>query len=371
MNDDRASHDRSVPRREGSERPWLITDNDGVLDEVLRVAAAAGVDLLHGREPASRATWRSAPLVLIDGASVPAAVAARLPRRPGVVVICAAEPAPQVWEQCVRLGVERTVLLGRDDRVLVDLLSEAATDQPGGGRTIAVIGGCGGAGASVFSCAVAVAAFRAGRSVLLADCDRWGPGLDVLLGIESEPGVRWSDLTAPAGRLVTADLHNALPRLPMSRGSVALLCHDREAAREVPPGTLDVLLDSGRRSGDVTVLDLPRHPGQALDRAAELADLTVLVVPADVWGCFAAGRTHARLAELGATVGLVVRGPSPGGLGAEDLGEALGLPVLASMRPQPRLVRDLEDGRPPGLDPRSPLGRAANVVVRRAGVAGR
>jgi secretion/DNA translocation related CpaE-like protein len=350
------------------DRPLVITGDDTVLDEVLRVAAAAGVEVSHSREPSNRVAWRAAPVVLIDALVVPAAVLARLPRRPGVIVVCSVEPDGAVWEQCVRLGVERTVVLGSDEAFLVDLLSEAGSDQPGGGRHIAVVGGCGGAGASVFACAVAVAAFAAGRSVLLADCDRWGPGLDVVLGLEADPGVRWSDLTAPTGRLVTAELHAALPRLPVPRGGVALLCHDRVIGREVSPGTVDVLLESGRRSGDVTVLDLPRHPGESADRAVEQADLTVVVVPADVRGCFASGRLVGRLTDLGANVGLVVRGPSPGGLGADDLAEALGVPLLASMRPQPGLAKDLEAGRPPGLDPRSPLGRAAAEVVRCAGV---
>ena len=62
---------------------------------------------------------------------------------------------------------------------------------------------------------------------------------------------------------------------------------------------------------------------------------------------------------------MVVRGPSPGGIGAEDIGKVLGLPVLARMRPQPSLARDLERGRAPGTDTHGPLAKAATAVLSR------
>ncbi len=352
------------------DRPLVITADDVVLDEVLRIAAAAGVDVRHDREPGNRVAWRGAPVVLIDATLVTGAVAARLPRRSGVVVVTVDEPDGGLWEQCVRLGVDRTVVLRTDDQYLVDALSEASVGGPGGGRHIAVVGACGGAGASVLATAVAIAAHRAGCSVLLADCDRWGPGLDVLLGLETDGGVRWADLAAPAGRLPADALHRALPRLPVARGHVPVLCHDRVGSAEVSAEVVEVVLDSGRRAGDVTVIDLPRHPTPAADRVIEQADLTVVIAPADVRGCFAAGPLVARLADLGARTGLVVRGPSPGGLGADDVAEVLGIPLITSMRPQPGLAKDLESGRPPGLDPRSPLARAADRVLQASDVVG-
>jgi hypothetical protein len=43
-------------------------------------------------------------------------------------------------------------------------------------------------------------------------------------------------------------------------------------------------------------------------------------------------------------VGLVVRGPSPGGLRAGDVSRAAGLPLLATMRAEPHLAQRLERG---------------------------
>ena len=49
-----------------TDRPLVITQDDQVLDDLLRIAAAAGVEVMHCRDPESRASWRSAPVVLID-----------------------------------------------------------------------------------------------------------------------------------------------------------------------------------------------------------------------------------------------------------------------------------------------------------------
>jgi Flp pilus assembly CpaE family ATPase len=115
--------------------------------------------------------------------------------------------------------------------------------------------------------------------------------------------------------------------------------------------------------GAVTVVDLPRQPGPAADRVLEQADLVVLITPADVRGCWAADRVCARIRQFGANAGLVVRGPSPAGLGAAELADVLDLPLLARMRADPSLARDLEVGLVLGANPRRPLARAARAVL--------
>ena len=46
---------------------------------------------------------------------------------------------------------------------------------------------------------------------LLVDVDPWGGGIDLVLGSEDEPGLRWPDLALQGGRLSTA-VREALPR---------------------------------------------------------------------------------------------------------------------------------------------------------------
>lgn len=344
-------------------RPLIVTADETLLDELLRIAAAARIEVAHSRDAGSRAQWRAAPVVLIDAALVPAAVAAGLPRRPGVVAVFAAEPVDSIWQSCIALGVERSFAVPGAEVELIELLTDASDESPGDGRCVAVLGACGGAGASVFAASLASAAARSGRPALLLDCDPLGAGLDVVLGVESDPGLRWSDLAAPAGRLPVDDLARALPRIRVGPGSISLLGHRREAPGDVGPDAVDVVIDAGRRGDWTIVVDLPRAPGPVPDRVLERCDLVVLVAPADVRACWAAHRVRARLREFAVDAGLVVRGPSPCGLGAGEVADLLQLPLLARMRAEPGLARELEFGLSLGRGRRPLLTAAARVLT--------
>lgn len=344
--------------------PLLISADPALVAELEQTAAAASTELEHRTEPPVRNRWMAAPLVVLDAAAVAEIAATRLPRRPGVVVVGPDEPGPGLLQVCLRAGVERVVRLDEAGEQLVGMLADATTGGPGNGRLITVIGACGGAGASVLAAALAATADTRGRRVLLADCDPWGPGLDVVLGVEDK-GVHWRSLAAPTGRLSAADLHAALPRLAVGAGRISLLCPDRRLPEPVDPDVAEVVINSGRRAGDLMVADLARTIDEAAGRLLAMADLTLLVVPSDVRGSFAAVRMTHRLAELGVHPELVVRGPSPGGIGADDISAAVGLPVLVRMRPQPGIAQTLETGRVPGLDRRGPLATAAGRALDR------
>ena len=344
------------------EQPLIITGDERLLEDLLRIAAAAGVEPAHSTEPQSRAQWRAASLVLLDAALARRVAEARMPRRAGVVIVCVAPPDAELWELCVRLGVERTLVLAGSEEVLIGLLADAAVSGSGDGRCIAVLGACGGAGASVFASAIAIAAAQPAADVLLIDCDPWGAGLDVLLGMENDPGLRWGDLAAPSGRLQVDALRQALPVVRSGSGQIAVLCSGRSSG-EISADVLDVVVEAGRRSGATTVLDVPRAPSGLADRALEHADLIVLVAPADVRSCWAADRLSGRIRGSGSAAGVVVRGPSPGGLGAAELADVLGFSLLASMRPESGLARNLEFGLALGSGRRRPLLKAARAVL--------
>ena len=344
-------------------RPLLLTNDDLLLDDVLRVAAAAGVELRHVRGAVPRALWQSAPLVLLDAPMVAAAVAARLDRRAGVVVVTVGPPSADLLELCVRLGVERTVQMPGSEEPLIAAIADAVAGDRGEGPCLAVLGACGGAGASVFAVALAIAAARSGGESLLVDADPWGAGCDVLLGIERAPGLPWQDLGTSTGRFPDGALQRALPSAPAGRGRVGVLATGQAQSTDIDELSMDLVLWSGRRSGGVTVVDLPRHPVPAADRVLEQADLVVVVTPADVRGCWAAERVRARIGAFGCPAGVVVRGPSPGGLGAREVAEALGLPLLARMRADPALPRDLDVGLSLVGSRRRPLASAARSVL--------
>ncbi|HEY0572664.1 MAG TPA: septum site-determining protein Ssd [Pseudonocardia sp.] len=346
------------------QRTLVLIEDDELLDDVLRLAAAAGCELERVSDPsAARLRWSSAPLVLLDEAAALGCARAGLGRRQRVVVVSRGEPPGGLWQHAVAVGAEHVIALPQGESWLVAALADAAEGVSRRGRVVAVVGGRGGAGASVLATAVAIAGMADGERVMLVDCDPLGGGLDLLLGAEDAQGLRWPDLALSEGRVASASLRAALPRpaLGSGPGELTVLSCDRGGAGP-RPGAVASVLDAGRRAGETVVCDVPRYPTEAALAALDGADLTVLLVPAEVRSTAAAARVAGVLRQRGSSVQLVVRGPSPGGLSPRDVAAALGLPLLHAMRPQPGLARALDRGAPPGTR-RGPLAVAARAVL--------
>jgi len=343
-------------------RPAAMLAAGRLADEVSRLAAAAGCDLHRVPDHGSlREQWNCAPLLLLDVATAKATAGAGLPRRDGVVIVCA-DGDPQVWQCAVAVGAQHVAVLPEAEAWLVGALAEALEAPAEAGRVLAVVGGRGGAGASVFATAVAVAAAESGRHAMLVDCDALGGGLDLAVGAEKVDGPRWSGLTLAGGRVPASALHAALPTARLGgRSILTVLSCDRDG-----PGpdavAVHTICDAGRRAGDTVVCDVPRHPCEPGTAALETADLAVLVVPAEVRACAAAATVAARISRYGVALHLVVRGPAPGGITPSDVSRALDLPVLAAMRPQRGLSGALDRGAVPGRS-RGPLATAARQVI--------
>ncbi|MGH3797314.1 MAG: septum site-determining protein Ssd [Pseudonocardiaceae bacterium] len=348
--------------RAAGRRPVVMMAPGGLADEVLRLAAAAGCEPDRVTDPAAvRELWSAAPLLLLDVQAAVGSAGAGLPRRDRVVVVSAA-PDPEVWRCAVAVGAEHVAILPDAEAWLVGALADAVEAPVEPGRVLAVLGGRGGAGASVFAAAVAVAAVGSGHEALLVDCDALGGGLDLALGVEEMGGLRWSGLALGGGRVAAAALHAALPapRLGDRDGLTVLSC-DRDGPG--PDGVaVRTVCGAGRRAGEIVVCDVARYPGAPGDAALESADLAVLVVPAEVRACAAAAAVAARVVRHGVRLQLVVRGPAPGGLTPHDVSRALDLPLLAAMRPQPGLAGALDRGAVPGRT-RGPLATAARQVL--------
>jgi secretion/DNA translocation related CpaE-like protein len=342
-----------------------MSTNNGILSvvadaslrrDVDRIAAAAGVRVVHAGEPSSRRVWLAASAVVLDVDGARRCADLGLPRRGRVLVVGHVEPIPEHWQVAMSIGAQRVLSLPVDEAALVSEMSDAAdsaSDEGRRGAVLAVLGGCGGAGASVFATALAHAAPRA----LLVDVDPWGGGIDLTLGSERDAGLRWPDLALGGGRIGYPALSAALP----SHHGIAVLSAGH-AGHEIDPGALAAVIDGSCRAGATTICDLPRRATSAVGVALDAADLVVLVTPADVRSCAAAAAVGQWVAETNPNVGLVVRGPAPGGLRSADVARITGLPLLAAMRPQPGLAAELEhDGFRPRR--RSPLMSAARRVL--------
>jgi secretion/DNA translocation related CpaE-like protein len=344
-------------------RSLVVADDPDLLDDVVRLAAAACVEVEVAPDPcAAGASWASAPTVFVDAGLAASCVRARLPRRPRVVLVAgsrAAADEDEVWSLAAQLGAEHVVFLPAAEAWLVDRLSAAATGPGSPGRLVGVLAGRGGGGASVLAAALAVTAVRAGVRTLLVDADPYGGGLDLVLGGEDAAGLRWPELAGMTGRVSGPALYDALPAV----GELCVLSWDRGDVLSVPPTAVDAVLDAGRRAGDLVVVDLPRRPDEAAVRVLQSADLVLLVVPAEVRACAAAARVARAVTPHCTDLRVVVRGPAPAGLRSRDLVRVLGLPVAGVMRPERGLAAALERGEVPGGRGTGPLADLCRKVL--------
>lgn len=188
-------------RRREPPRPLLVTRNDQVLDEILRLAALAGIDMHVAPDPAAaRPQWTQAPLVLVAADVATEIILALLPRRRDVVLVpvppVVGTPSEAAWKLAADLGADQVVALPEAEPWLLRRLSDSAAGAANA-KVVAVVPGSGGAGASVLAAGLAVTAVRHGVRPLLIDADPLGGGLDVLLGWEEHAGLRWPGLAWP------------------------------------------------------------------------------------------------------------------------------------------------------------------------------
>lgn len=331
----------------------LIRDAD-MRANVERVVAAAGMRVAPATGAVTRRTWLALAAVVLDEGAARDCAGVQ-PRRSNVFVLSAGPVQPSAWAAAIDVGAQHVYTLPDQDAELVGALSgvNEGVGESSPGRVIGVIGGRGGAGASVFSAALAGVA----RAGLLVDMDSWSGGLDLLLGKEDAPGLRWPDLAVQGGRVNWSAVREALPRhRQMSVLSGARNCH------EVDPEPATAIIGAGRRGGATVVCDIPRRMSDAVICVFDSADLVVMMTTCDVRAVAATASIGSVIRQINPNIGLVVRGPAPGGLRAEDVAAAVELPLLAAMRPEPRLAERLEQG---GLQLRrgSPLRKAAQQVL--------
>ncbi|MGU3293119.1 septum site-determining protein Ssd [Williamsia sp. M5A3_1d] len=354
-------HPSAPDRRSGPDQLLALVGAD-LRDDVARCAAAAGYQVVDATATTARRAWSEATAVVVDAAAARELIALGWPRRRCVLVVGPAEVDPGLWRAALTLGAEDGLVLPADEHAVVGALSRYRAPRRLAGAAVAILGGHGGAGASVLAAAVAArAADDLSGSALLLDLDELGGGIDLIFGLEDSAGLRWPDLTLDGGAVFADSLHAAVPH---AAPGLALLCPRRGVDHRIGVDAAVAVIEAGRDSGDVVVVDLPRATDPVCRAVVECVDLVVVVTTATVRGCAAARDTVTRLRPVTDRLGLVVRGPAPGGLTASQIAAIVDIELLAALRPQRHVVGAIESGRLP-LGRRSPLAAAADAVLDR------
>lgn len=334
----------------------VATTDEALIHDAQRWCAAVAAEPRIARTPAdARRQWRGAAAVIVGADLAPALTDGPLPRRDGVLMV--AEESAAALRSAVSLGA-RAVLRPGDDAAAMEVLA-TVVDGRGEACVLSVVGAVGGAGATTIAALLARLASEHGHQTLLLDADPLGGGIDLVLGAEKAPGLRWSGIGG-GGRLPSDGLVAALPA--QDRLSFLTWCREDPPGAALPP--VGAVLAAAARGFDVIVADVPRHLSPVGAEVVAASVLTVLVVPEDVRGIAAAGRVCA--AAPGTSAGFALLTVA-GSLGPDPVGDALGLPVLARWRSDRRIGVAVDRGH--GPQPTRQAVCAATAILDAVGLA--
>ncbi|QXT62457.1 septum site-determining protein Ssd [Tessaracoccus palaemonis] len=324
----------------------LLCARDTRIIEAVEISAAAlGVAVRVAAHPDEIAdAWQAASLRLV-GVEVAARWESVSPGRAILVGFSVDELA-----RCsAALGLP-VIRLPDATGALAGQLRRIAPGVADRGQIIAVLGASGGVGTSTLCVALALHAASLGRRSAVVDLAQGGGGLDLLLGAETEPGLRWGDLARARG-----EVGQLAASLPSVRGA-AVVAQSRDALAP-DDEAVHTVLGALAAELDVIFVDAGRHPPPIAP------DRLLLVVAADVRGV-ASARMLADQHSLSLT-GMVLRAARHRAIPAQVVSRSLGLECLGVIE-EDAAVREAAEL---GLAPIA--GRARRFARSAASVLGR
>lgn len=334
----------------------LLTQLPSLIDQCTALADGIGATLAVASP--TTGGWQDAALVLLgeDVTDPPGGISAPTVLIAGEDSSQAARTSADAFAAAARLGADHVAILPAAAEWLVQRMIAAVEPPVAPATTVGVVPGCGGAGATVLAAALAVEGQRSGLRTVLVDGDPLGGGIDLVLGAETTEGLRWPALAASKGSLRPSTLVDALPRTD----GLAVLSWDRTDAADASEHVFDTVLGAAQQAFDFVVVDLPRHAAATAVRACHRVQL---VVPARVRAAVGAAQVAGRLRAGHHRVGLVVREDERGGIPAEQVADAVGLPLTAQMRAERGLAGRIDRGESVPTR-RSPLATTAAALLQ-------
>ncbi len=307
---------RSVRTMEEESTCLLATRDTSLIDAVAATALALGTTVtVVGDREELRTSWPEAVVRLV-GVDMVVRAAGMVVGGGRTWVVGQADA--RLFAASAELGVP-ALALPQCSAQLAEVLARGREPEPSA-TVVAFYGGSGGVGASSLTVATALLAARRGVRVAAIELAECGGGLDLLMGLEAARGVRWTELADASGEM------GRLDEQLVSGNGVSLLAMGRQSATPPTRSALAAVLRSLGRCQDLIVVDA--GDGLRLDWLGDV--LPVVLVAAHVRGVAAARMAAER--HWPATAQLLVR-TGPGALlppGA--VAEALGLPLLGSIR---------------------------------------
>lgn len=213
------------------------------------------------------------------------------------------------------------------------------------GNIIVFCSASGGIGTSTLAAMTAWRLKRRGRSCALVDGDIDSGGLDVLIGIEQEEGLRLQTMDAPLGRLDGSALNRELPQW---EGMPVLASHPWRGERP-EPWTVAAALRALGKSNDIVLVDAGDI---GVWKSTALLHFCTLVLPVEltVLGLARARAAMSAIRQSGdhtpLLVGMTPRGSPPrrGAVGREEAESYLHAELLGVATHERKLQSDMAHG---------------------------
>ncbi|MEX3507493.1 septum site-determining protein Ssd [Corynebacterium sp. LK2590] len=335
----------------------LIAVTDPLLiPEAQHAAAAASAEVRHAVDPREISRLAAQARAVVVDETTAAHVASLRGRAP--VYFVGNEPGPLNYEAVLNCHAEAAFILPAESRQLLETLGEVMRGPEEANaehRLVAVVGAGGGAGASLLA---AVLARTAGQhsacgAVMLVDAGEFSGGLDLLLGLEQQPGARWPELRLGQGAIAGNELRAALPT---TADGIAVLSAARSAVADpfrLELAAVEAAAESVRGQAGISIFDCDWH---LLPRQAQHV---VVLTAAEVRSTAVAAQLVARLAADNRRCHLVVRDRGWSGLGLGEVEKICHADAVAQVPTSKKLAAAVEMG---GLPQRLP--RAIDATCR-------
>lgn len=334
-----------------------ITDNN-LRTECQHIVAAAGYRIIDSTDPRQMTLHaHRVAAILVD---VYTAAHAKSLQTTARIFFISPDGVTPDWQAALTCHAEAAWNIPQQSAQLLQALA-VRPNQPQG-VILSVFGAAGGVGASTFAAGLAQSLAQETHSpVVLVDIDPYSGGLDLLLGLEEAPGVRWNDLGMDTAGLSGADLLEALPR---SSQGVAVLTSHRDAPPQLGHNLIDSVLNA-LRAVAVVILDYPRSLGTT--DLLSSSDIVIVLLPAEIRATAAmlSVLSSIRMQHLQVVAVLCHRQWS--GIDPAELEEMLGLELAAEIYTHRSLAKAVELTGLPKRLPRA-LHRANKQVLTEVGL---